>query len=239
MLTTASVNAQNAEQRKAVRESAEITELGILAEKFQLQYEADEAKVRQYLSDNLTVQREQVKNGMTHYLVCIDSTGEPVFRLARDGKSSQIDKQNSTQKTVQTEAQKSNRESGQLIKADTLYPGGSLGVSTTGSGMVAGVWEPSAVPVDASGAVTHELLAGKVSNQTGKVVSTTAGDGNHAAHVTGTMIGRDLASRPSTRGIAYAGTSRNWDAPNDLTEMTGFAAAGFLISNHSYGDANT
>ena len=98
MLTTASVNAQNAEQRKAERESAEITELGILAEKFQLQYEADEAKVRQYLSDNLTVQREQVKNGMTHYLVCIDSTGEPVFRLARDGKSSQIDKQNSTQK---------------------------------------------------------------------------------------------------------------------------------------------
>ena len=47
MVTAVSVNAQNAEQRKAVRDSAEMTELGQLAEKFQLQFEADEAKVRQ------------------------------------------------------------------------------------------------------------------------------------------------------------------------------------------------
>ncbi len=235
MLVAVSVNAQNADQRKAVRESAETAELGLLAEKFQRQFEADEAKVRQYLTDNPTVKREQVKNGLTRYLVRIDSAGEPVFRVARDGKSSQSGAQKNTQK----ETQKSNRESGQLIKADTLYPGGSLGVSVTGSGMVAGVWEPSAMPVDAGGAVTHELLQGKVTNQPGQVVSTTAGNGNHAAHVTGTMIGRDIASRPSARGIAHAGTSRNWDASNDLAEMTGFAAGGFLISNHSYGDENT
>ena len=235
MLTAVSVNAQNTDQRKAIRESAETAELGRLAEKFQLQFEADEAKVRQYLIDNPTVQREQVKNGMTRYLVRIDSAGEPVFRVARDGKSNP----KSAPKSSQTETQKSNRESGQLIKADSLYPGGSLGVSITGAGMVAGVWEPSAMPVDASGAVSHELLAGKATNQAGQVVSAKAGDGNHAAHVTGTMIGRDLASRPSARGIAYAGTARNWDSVNDLTEMTGFAAAGFLVSNHSYGDENT
>ena len=198
MLTAVSVNAQNADRRKAIRESAETAELGRLAEKFQLQFEADEAKVRRYLIDNPTVQREQVKNGMTRYLVRIDSAGEPVFRVARDGKSNP----KSAPKSSQTETQKSNRESGQLIKADSLYPGGSLGVSITGAGMVAGVWEPSAMPVDASGAVSHELLAGKATNQAGQVVSAKAGDGNHAAHVTGTMIGRDLASRPSARGIA-------------------------------------
>ena len=86
MLTAVSVNAQNAEQRKAVRDSAETIELGQLAEKYQQQFEADEAKVRQYLSDNPTVQREHVKIGMTRYLVRIDNTGEPVFRVARDGK---------------------------------------------------------------------------------------------------------------------------------------------------------
>ena len=224
-----------------------MTELGQFAEKFQLQFEADEAKVRQYLSDNPAVQREQVKNGMTHYLVRIDNRGEPVFRVARDGNispsisqgSSQSSNQKTSQKSAPAETQKSNRASAQLIKADSLYPGGSLGVSITGSGIVAGVWEPSAMPVDGSGAVTHEMLAGKAINQSGQVVSKKAGDGNHASHVTGTMIGKDLASRPSARGIAYAGTSRNWDAPNDLTEMTGFAAAGFLVSNHSYGDENT
>ena len=215
-----SVNAQTVNQRKALVEAMETTELSALAEKFQKQFEADEQVVKQYLLNNPLVQREQVKNGLSHYLVRIGSAGEPVYRVARFESGGQ-----------------KNRESGQLMKADSLYPGGSLGVSVTGNGMVAGVWEPSAVPVDGAGAVSHELLVGKVTNQPGQVIST--GSANHAAHVTGTMVGRDLASRPSARGIAYNATSRNWDAPNDLAEMTAFAAGGFLISNHSYGDANT
>jgi serine protease AprX len=227
MLTAVTAHAQTAEQRKAVQQVAETTELGALAEKFQAQFEAEEAKVQHYLRDNPGVSRQQVKNGVSHYLLRIDSEGAPVYRVGRGEPSSG------------KVGQKSNRESGQLIKADSLYPGGSLGVSVTGSGMIAGVWEPSAVAVDGTGAVTHELLVGKVTNQAGQVVSAKPGDSNHAAHVSGTMVGRDLASRPSVRGIAYNATARVWDAPNDLTEMTGFAAAGYLISNHSYGDANT
>ena len=226
MVTAISVNAQTADQRKAVTQSSETTELGVLAARFQLKFEVEEAKVQQYLLDNPTVQREMMKNGVSHYLLRIDTAGEPVFRVSRGESSSQ------------KSSQKSNRESGQLIKADSLYPGGSLGVSVTGSGMIAGIWEPGAVAVDATGAVSHELLVGKVTNQPNQVVSS-AGNSNHAAHVAGTMVGRDLASRPSARGIAYNGTARVWDAPNDLAEMTGFAASGFLISNHSYGDANT
>ena len=169
-----------------------------------------------YLLDNPSQLRSEVKNGVTHYLVRIDADGQPMFRVTRND----ID----TQK---------NRASGQLIKADTLYPGGSVGVSITGTGMVAGVWEPSGVRA------SHELFAGKAANQTGQVEGATAGDRNHAAHVTGTVIGVDLASRPTARGIAFGASSQNWDAANDLTEMTTFAAGGFLISNHSYGDANT
>ena len=234
MAATVSVNAQTAEQRKRVQQSSETTELGALAAQFQMKFEADEANVQRYLRDNPTVQRAQLKNGMSHYLLRIDSAGAPVFRVSRGEPGGQ----KSGQKSVQTSNQKSNRASGQLIKADSLYPGGSLGVSVTGSGMIAGIWEPGAVAVDATGAVSHELLVGKVTNQPGQVVSS-AGNSNHAAHVAGTMIGSDLASRPAARGIAYNGTARVWDAPNDLTEMTGFAAQGYLISNHSYGDANT
>ena len=221
ILASFSVNAQNANQRKSVRESIEATELGTLADTYQRQFEADEAKVRQYLLDNPTVQREEIKNGKAHSIVRIDADGSPVFRVARDIGFLK------------------NRASGQLIKADSLYPGGSVGVNITGAGMIAGVWEPSALPADGAGAATHELLLGQSTNQPGQVISATIGDQNHAAHVTGTMVGKDLASHPSARGIAYGGKSQNFDATADLAEMTGFAANGFLVSNHSYGDPNT
>ena len=83
-----------------------------------------------------------------------------------------------------------------MIKTDSLYPGGSVGVNIMGSSMVVGVWEPSAAPVDGNGVVTHDLLIGKATNQVGQLVSNVPANGNHASHVTGTMVGWDIASRP-------------------------------------------
>lgn len=220
-----SINAQNVDQRKSIRQTLEAAELGTLAEKYQRQFEADEAKVREYLLANPTVQRDEVKHGKVHHIVPIDADGNPVFRVARD-----IADPSGSQK---------NRASGQLIKVDSLYPGGSIGVNITGTGMLAGVWELSAVPADGSSNATRELLLGELTNQAGQVVSTVAGNANHAVHVTGTMVGKDVASHPSARGIAFGGKSQNFGAANDLTEMTTFAANGFLVSNHSYGDPNT
>ena len=99
--------------------------------------------------------------------------------------------------------------------------------------MVAGVWEPG-IP-----RVTHELLTGKVTVAAGQIPFVAGSDADHASHVTGTMIGRNVATHPSARGIAFDATSTNYDLVNDLTEMTTFAIAGNLISNHSYGDLNT
>src|SRR5438045_3950798 len=79
-----SVNAQNADQRKFVRESIDANELGTLADKYQLQFESDEAGVRQYLLDNPSVQREEIINGKARFIVRIDANGNPVFRVARD-----------------------------------------------------------------------------------------------------------------------------------------------------------
>ena len=215
-LAALATHAQTAEERRTLRQPLEAEALTTLAEQFQAKFDADEARVAQYLRDNPKQLRAEVINGITHYLVRIDADGQPMFRVTR----ADVD----TQK---------NRASGQLIKADSLYPGGSVGANITGTGMVAGVWEPSGVRA------SHELFAGKAANQAGQVEVASAGTRNHAAHVTGTIIGVDLATRPTARGIAFNATAQNYDAPNDLSEMATFAAASFLISNHSYGDANT
>lgn len=217
-LAALATHAQTMEERRTLRQPLEAEALSSLAEQFQAKFDADEARVAQYLLDNPKQLRAEVINGVTHYLVRIDADGQPMFRVDRVGVP------------VGVETQK-NRESGLLIKADSLYPGGSLGVNITGTGMVAGVWEIDAVRQ------THELFAGKAINQPGQFPTT--GDGNHAAHVTGTIIGVDLASRPTARGIAFGAASQNFTAANDLAEMAAFAANGFLISNHSYGDPNT
>ena len=160
-LAAFAVHAQTADERRTLRKPLEVEALSTLADELTAQFDADEARVAEYLRDNPQQLRSEVKNGIVHYLVRIDADGQPIFRADRSG----------------VDAQK-NRASGQLIKADSLYPGGSIGVNVTGTGMVAGVWEISAVRE------THELFAGKAINQPGQ--SATAGIGNHAAHVTGT-----------------------------------------------------
>ena len=223
MMTVAlSVSAQSVDQRKTLRQSVDVTELSTLADKYQKKFEADEAKVLAYLLANPTLKRDDVVKGVGRSIVRIDNDGNPVYRVARGTVDGQ-----------------KNRASGILIKTDSLYPGGSIGVNITGTGMLAGVWEPGVLPVDGSGAVSHDLLIGKATNQDPQPTTTVAGNANHAAHVTGTIVGSDIASRPSARGIAYGATSKNWDAANDLAEMTAAAATGLLVSNHSYGDANT
>lgn len=215
-----SVNAQTAQERKALRSVMDVSALEQLAVDAQARFDLNQARVQQYLLANPQIQRTQVVNGRTQTMVRIDAEGNPVYQATRDG-------------SVASFGSLKNLASGQLIKADSLYLGGSVGVNITGTGMVAGVWEPG-IP-----RVTHELLTGKVTVATGQIPFVAGGDADHASHVTGTMIGRNVATHPGARGIAFDATSTNYDSANDLTEMTTFAIAGNLISNHSYGDLNT
>lgn len=121
----------------------------------------------------------------------------------------------------------SNAGSSQTIKTNTLYPGGSLGLNVTGSGMTAGVWD-----------------GGKVRNthtefQTGRVLLNDAATtlSLHATHVTGTIIARG-AGLGARRGIAYQAQALTHDWDNDYDEMVSFGSQGFLVSNHSYGYAS-
>ncbi len=214
-----SVGAQNVRERQALRDTMDVSALDALATKFQTRFELDQARVAQYLLDNPKAQRTQEVNGRTQTMVRIDADGKPVYQATRDGAISSFNGLK-------------NLASGQLIKADSLYPGGSLGVSITGTGMVAGVWEPG-IP-----RVTHELITGKATVASGQAAFAVGGNADHATHVTGTMIGRNVATHPSAQGIAYSATSTNYDSTNDVAEMTTFAAGGGLVSNHSYGYLN-
>lgn len=209
-----SVNAQTKEERVRNVESVNKEKLESLKTDLQRQYVASEAKVSKYLKAHPKVKRTFIKNGSTHYLHHIDRDGNPVY--------------------INTK----NRESGALIKADQLYKDGSIGVNITGEGMVVGVWDGGQVRS------THELLAGKVTMQPNQTLDGVGkgekiyGGNNHMTHVTGTIVGKDLPNKPAARGIAYGAKALCYDFENDFPEMLEFALQGYLISNHSYGNAN-
>lgn len=111
----------------------------------------------------------------------------------------------------------------QTLRADTMYPGGSLGLAVTGLGMTAGVWDGGKVRD------THVELAGRI----------TLGDGatslsSHGTHVTGTIIAGGVSA--IRRGFAYQANAKTYDWTSDISEVNAFAGQGFLVSNHSYGN---
>lgn len=207
--------AQTPEQREEIKKSINTVELENLKQKFQKDYELQEAKVLDYLKANPSLERSFTKDGSLYILKSIDENGNPLY--------------------INT---KSNVASGQLIKANSLYSGGSIGANITGTGMVAGVWDGGQVRA------THELLSGKATMQANQTVNSTGGN-DHMTHVTGTIVGKELTSngaggmdRATARGIAYNATALCYDWDNDATEMAAFAGLGYLISNHSYGLGN-
>ena len=119
------------------------------------------------------------------------------------------------------------KKTGEALKSTALYPGGSLGSSITGQNMVVGVWDIG--PILAS----HELFQGRAIQK-----DTTSGDGSHMDHVTGDLIGGDIASKPEARGIAYSATAWCFNATIDKPGYSKFGSDGYLVSNHSYGRDN-
>ena len=104
------------------------------------------------------------------------------------------------------------------------------------------IWPGGASGHDLSGAATHvsELAiwdAGKVrdSHQEfgGRIVAEFWNISSHATHVAGTMIAAGVD--PQARGMSYEAPLQTFYWNNDSVEMTQQAAAGLLVSNHSYG----
>lgn len=109
------------------------------------------------------------------------------------------------------------------LRANAMYPGGTLSLNVTGQGMVAGVWDGGRVRE------THQDLTGKITLSDG--ASTLSA---HSTHVTGTVLGRGI--NPTRRGFAYEASGWTYDWTDDTIEMANFAGNGYLVSNHSYGN---
>ncbi|KAA5532874.1 S8 family serine peptidase [Paenimyroides baculatum] len=99
-----------------------------------------------------------------------------------------------------------------------------------GQGMIAGEWDGGA-PVAA-----HFAIAGRVTLRDNGATPVN-GSVAHATHVAGTIIssGEGAPGLDATKGFLPKGRlwAANWD--NDNSEMSAAAAAGLLVSNHSYG----
>ena len=115
-----------------------------------------------------------------------------------------------------------NSASAATISTNRLYPGGSAGLSLTGAGVTLGEWDGGGVRT------THQELTGRVTQ-----MDVPAGLIDHATHVAGTMIASGVDA--SAKGMSYAASLNAYDWNADSTEMKAAAAAGLLVSNHSYG----
>ncbi|MGI9161273.1 MAG: peptidase S8, partial [Saprospiraceae bacterium] len=109
------------------------------------------------------------------------------------------------------------------IRTDQVHPGGEAGLNLTGNGTTLGVWEISRPRT------THV----EFSNRITQIDNSNQALGNHATHVSGTMIAAGV--NPNARGMAYQANLAAWDANNDQSEMAAAAAQGLRLSNHSYG----
>lgn len=119
-----------------------------------------------------------------------------------------------------------NLESAQTTRTNSLWPGGSTGLSLSGNsanmkGKLA-IWDGGAV------LATHVELANRVIQKDG---ATDVID--HATHTSGTLIATGI--NPQAKGMAYQAQELDaYDWNSDLTEMA-TAAPNLYLSNASYG----
>ena len=110
-------------------------------------------------------------------------------------------------------------------RVDKIWDGGASGLNLDGSGIEIGHWEAGGLAL-----LTHQELAGKVTHAENEAVS------SHATHTAGTMIATGINS--SARGMASSSTIVSRRSNNDEAEIANFAAAGGILSNHSYSSGN-
>lgn len=173
-----------------------------MATGLKLNYDANYAKA-------LTMAREKgweltilSKDGRKGVLVGVDPFGYPKYYITNN-----------------------NTIAAATTRANQLWPGGSSGLSLTGSSInmknKIGIWDGGSV------LGTHVELTGRVTQK-----DNPSAVSDHATHVSGTMIASGV--NPSAKGMAYGALGLvAYDFNNDLSEIAN-EAGNLVISNHSY-----
>ena len=144
--------------------------------------------------------RVELGNGKVMELMSLDDQGKPVYYLT------------------------DNLNAARTVSTDNIWPGGSAGLSLSGSGMIAGEWDENGVRE------THQELTGRINQQ-----DSPSGYSVHSTHVAVTILASGVQA--NAHGMAPAAELDAYDWDNDDSEMSTAASAGLLISNHSYGYA--
>ena len=112
-------------------------------------------------------------------------------------------------------------------RTNSLYAGGSLGVSLSGSTLKdkLGIWDGGKVRS------THVEFSSGTSSRVAQIDNATTLS-SHATHVSGIMMAAGV--NPLVKGMAFGTNLRAYDFNNDVIEMSA-AASNLLVSNHSYG----
>ncbi|NER19025.1 fibronectin type III domain-containing protein [Spongiivirga citrea] len=112
-------------------------------------------------------------------------------------------------------------------RTNHINGGGSLGLNLDGQNMTAYIWDGGL----ARG--THQEYDGPGGNNRFSIGDNSTTLNFHAAHVTGTVIASGVD--PAAKGMAPQASGIGHDWNSDVSEATGQAANGMLLSNHSYG----
>jgi PKD repeat protein len=165
-----------------------------LSIKATIQKQAAEAKALEY---GWVIRRES-PSGEIVELMDLDEFGQPIYYITN------------------------NTAAAATISTRHLHPGGNLGLSLTGQGMIVGEWDGGAVRT------THREFGDRVWQRDN---ATTVS--SHATHVAGTLIASGVT--PAAKGMAYEARLWAHEWTLDGTEMASAAQNGLLVSNHSYG----
>jgi len=117
-----------------------------------------------------------------------------------------------------------NVDAADTVSTDEVWPGGLAGLSLDGGGMTVGEWDGGAV-------AEHPDFILRLTQ-----VDEPPSDSNHSTHVAGTLVGSGEGNI-AARGMAFDAQLHAYDWNFDTAEMASAAAAGLLLSNHSYGIA--
>lgn len=114
-----------------------------------------------------------------------------------------------------------NRNAGRTTRANRVHNNGGAGFNLEGQNMSIYVWDGGTV------LSTHQEFGSRITVMDG-------GSANfHATHVGGTMVAAGVSA--SAKGMAPQARLYSYDWNSDDSEMSNRAAAGMLVSNHSYG----
>lgn len=120
-----------------------------------------------------------------------------------------------------------NINAAQTTGTSSLWTGGLAGLNLNGESMTLGIWDGGAVRT------SHQEFGDRVTLADGIEFFFSNSGTEHATHVAGTLIAAGVSA--PAKGMAPAALLRASDWNSDESEMTAFAAAGYLVSNHSYG----